>query len=176
MFINSVIILFRMDLEYALNVASDFAKSMVKSGFLYSVDDVGLYGSVIKGTKNLNDIDIFLIHRNPLFEYVESNNHVFDSLSKKEQFTKLNDDLIAQDMPSLYDIFSKTVLHSLESGVLNIKFIPLNIFDSQPVYELNKQQNIDPLFFETIHSYSQLWDAEKESFSKPFKEYYSLIE
>ncbi|MEM4637770.1 MAG: nucleotidyltransferase domain-containing protein [Candidatus Woesearchaeota archaeon] len=159
-----------------IDIAREFGKYCYSKKNDYDIIDIVLFGSVAKKHLNPKDIDIMLIHENPVFEKLQ-NLHGKDYFSNDIQRFHLIDKMLQDhNYPSIKEVMKNNVIaEAISKNILNLRYLNKNFFHDKIYYEEEILRNIDPKFFDNIFEYALLWNPNTENYDIPIKNKYKLL-
>lgn len=159
-----------------IDIAREFGKYCYCRKNVYNIIDIVLFGSVAKKHLNPKDIDIMLIHENPVFEKIQ-NLHGKDNFSNDIQRLHLIDKMLQdQNYPSIKEVMKNNVIaEAISKNILNLRYLNKNFFHDKIYYEGEILRNVDPKFFDNIFEYALLWNPDTENYDIPIKNKYKLL-
>lgn len=163
---------------YYLEIAEKLAKNIWPIREKIKLVDLMLYGSLTYGKKNPNDIDLLLLHKNPLLDKFQ-----FETIDEKiddiQKFFILSR-LLGKSI-NLEEIIKKINAKELiEKNLLHTKYMNLAFFSDNnykkkwlennqkhPDYSIKKNRIDNETFEECIFRQGKLWNKETGKYDIP---------
>jgi len=168
--------LFFMDYN---KVAEEFGKRIWKIKDSIALKDILLYGSVLEGKENPNDIDLLILHQNPLLDRFHFET-MYKNISNQKKYLILSELLKKQtnlekvlSNPSIKKTIENNQLHPqymntlfFKGGNYRKKWINYNNFH-KPHHKHNQEK-----FLKHIFNQGKLWNPLTEKYDiSPFTKY-----
>jgi predicted nucleotidyltransferase len=161
-----------------IKIAEKFGKCIHENKMKFDVDDCFLYGSLAKQNgQQPKDIDIMILHHNPVLEIVRKMRGKDNYNNPMERFGAISEKLSNNGYCSL-DFLIKTseCYDALKQGLFDITYLHLDFLIDSKYREMFSAENKDPKFAEDIFSYGLAWNPKTEKFDTPVLRRYFLPE
>lgn len=160
-------------MEYK-KIAEEFGKRVWPVKNKINLKDILLYGSVAQDKESPNDIDLLILHKNPLldkfhFEFMHKN------MSQKDKYSTLS--YLLKDQINLKEILSdKNIGNSIQNNVLHPQYMnTLFFYDNNYRKKWKKhndfhkphQKGNHEEFIKTVFSQGKLWNPLTEKYDVP---------
>lgn len=171
-------------MEY-LQIAEDFAKKIWKVKEKANLNDIMLFGSLTYGKSNPRDIDLMILHKNPLLDKFQ-----FEIIDKeipdiKKMFILSN--ILGKDIDLEKIIVNTPIPELLKKGLFNTKYLNINFFTDKEYktrWIKNNEEHHDrtitkahignETFEECVFRQGKLWNPNTEKYDIPAKTKYPI--
>lgn len=161
-----------MDLKIT---AIKFASYVHKYKLPGHIDEIVLYGSLAKGATDPNDIDILLLHHNPILEEIQRLRGNDNCKNDYERYGLVSRKLKEKGYPSIDGLLEIPECNeAIGKGLLNVIYLHLLFFRDLEYRKMAINSNNDPNFFSNIFNSGLLWNDEKKEFDTPIANKYQL--
>ena len=170
-----------------LNIAENFAKCIWKIKEDVSLNDLMLFGSLTYGEPNPRDIDILILHENPLLDKFQF--EIIDKEIPDIQKLFILSKILGKKI-NLEKLIANTNIRELvEKGLFNTKYLNVNFFTDKKYRDkwiknneeyhdrkIHKAQIENETFEECIFRQGKLWNSNTKKYDIPAETKYKIGE
>ena len=154
-------------------ISRDFANLVWPHREEVNLEDIMLYGSVAKKAPNPKDIDLMLIHHNPLLDlFVET--ALRKDIQDYEKLIKLKK--LFKGKLDLGFLDGTNVERIVRGNKLNLNYINKEYFSNPEYRKKWNSINRDPNFIRDIIEYGLLWNPDSREYDLSASKKYSLTQ
>jgi predicted nucleotidyltransferase len=168
-----------------LNVAENFAKGIWKVKEEANLKDIMLFGSLTYNKPNPRDIDIMILHENPLLDKFQF--EIIDKKISDIQKLFILSEILGEKIDLEKIIANTNIKELIEKGLFNTKYLNVNFFtdneyrtkwikNNEEHHDRTiKKARIDNENFEAcIFRQGRLWNSNTEKYDVPARTKYKV--
>ncbi len=158
-------------------VARKFAGYVARRKNVFDIDDIVLYGSLAEGVANPGDVDIMLVHHNPVFEKIQQLRGEDGCSNDFQRVALVEEGLLSAGYPSIAGLLeTPELLEAISLGVLNVVYLHRSFFTDLRYRVKAIRANENPRFYYNVFTGGLLWNSESQEFELPASQRYSLLD
>jgi predicted nucleotidyltransferase len=159
-----------MELVYLTEAAEEFGRIIWPMKKQLRVTDLMLYGSVAKRNQSPNDIDLLIIHNNPLADifYFRMRNKGFLNINEELEFLRGS---LGVDFGELFRNSKAGEL--IQRNLFHTSYMNETYFGNSD-YRKGWDCQANPKFARDILGYGFLWNGKSERYDLPAREKYKI--